>query len=231
MKARLIAVVRLILDTTYFPRYAEGTDWRTVKKYKEAMEEGAKFPPIYVVVDADGRMFVIDGWHRVQAAIKASRTTILAIVDRRLPKREWLAKGYELNAKHGRALTPQDKAMAVNRLKAAGYDITAVAKLLDISVARLSEWVLARTVKGKDGQYHVLKSGLTDQAGTSNQQNAIDQGGPIANASIRRTLDEMLAYLKAGTVDVSVEPVRERVVDIHGRLSELLGLTKCRRKA
>ena len=45
----------------------EGTDPDFVSRYAEAMERGAKFPPVLVVFD-NGKNWLVDGFHRLEAA-------------------------------------------------------------------------------------------------------------------------------------------------------------------
>lgn len=43
-------------------------NWRKAYKYAKLMEEGAKFPPIRVHLDKDGKYIVRNGAHRTVAA-------------------------------------------------------------------------------------------------------------------------------------------------------------------
>lgn len=87
------------------------TDTGTVDDYKESMSSGAVMPPITVAL-VDGVMFIVDGWHRVQAARELGYEEIEAEVT---PMTEneamWRAAG--ANQSHGLRRSNADKIRAV----------------------------------------------------------------------------------------------------------------------
>lgn len=88
-------------------------DERTVAEYAEAMREGSKFPPVKVFEDALGsRMWLADGFHRVEAAMRAGRVDIEAEITTGtfVDALRW-ALG--CNSKHGKRVTNEDKQNAM----------------------------------------------------------------------------------------------------------------------
>lgn len=227
-----IPVERLVFDREFYVRLG-GTNWQTVAKYADAMRMDREFPPIYVVptVDADDMAlrrhpdgyFVLDGWHRAEAASKIGHKTIKAIVDGALSKkrreREWLAKAARLNSEHGRALSPQDRTALALRLQKAGLGKRAIAETLATPQKTLERWLLGR-VTGGNGK--VVKAAMSPLIGTRDEALAVAHGGAIANANANRTLDEMLAILRAKLVDVADPMVAKKATEIHERLGKLL---------
>ena len=66
-------------------------DNATLEEYRDAMEAGATFPPIFVVEDGDN-LWLVDGFHRVAAAGALGRKTIDANVrEGTLEEAQWLA--------------------------------------------------------------------------------------------------------------------------------------------
>ena len=66
-------------------------DNATLAEYRDAMEAGATFPPIFVVEDGDN-LWLVDGFHRVAAAQALGRKTIDANVrEGTLEEAQWLA--------------------------------------------------------------------------------------------------------------------------------------------
>lgn len=66
-------------------------DNATLEEYRDAMDAGATFPPIFVVEDGDN-LWLVDGFHRVAAAQKLGRKTIDANVrEGTLEEAQWLA--------------------------------------------------------------------------------------------------------------------------------------------
>ena len=66
-------------------------DNATLEEYRDAMEAGATFPPIFVVEDGDN-LWLVDGFHRLAAAQKLGRKTIDANVrEGTLEEAQWLS--------------------------------------------------------------------------------------------------------------------------------------------
>lgn len=88
-----------------------GIDVGVVADYAEAMTGGAEFPPIVVFFDGEG-YWPGDGFHRLEAAKRAERDTILADV-REGGKREAVLFAVGANANHGLRRTAADKRRSV----------------------------------------------------------------------------------------------------------------------
>lgn len=84
-------------------------DNATLEEYRDAMEAGATFPPIFVVEDGDN-LWLVDGFHRLAAAQKLGRKTIDANVrEGTLEEAQWLA----CSANRGLLRDNKDKKNAV----------------------------------------------------------------------------------------------------------------------
>ena len=86
----------------------------TVNDYANEMLNGVVFPPIIVFHDGDD-YWLGDGFHRVQAARKIDRETIVAEI-RKGSARDAILHGVGSNASHGLRRTQADKRRAVERL-------------------------------------------------------------------------------------------------------------------
>jgi hypothetical protein len=86
----------------------------TVNDYATDMVDGAVFPPIVVFHDGSD-FWLADGFHRVEAARKISRETIVAEI-REGSSRDAVLHGVGSNAAHGLRRTQADKRRAVERL-------------------------------------------------------------------------------------------------------------------
>ena len=96
----------------------------TISEYAEALEEGARFPPV-VIFRAKGADLLADGFHRIQAYRRAGRSEIEADVyqggrDEAL----WFALG--ANRAHGQRLSGGDKRRAIEIAYQAWPDISQV---------------------------------------------------------------------------------------------------------
>jgi uncharacterized ParB-like nuclease family protein len=125
-----------------------GTDPATVADYAEAMESGAKFPPIVVFHDGDG-YHLADGFQRVEAARKIGREAILADV-RQGGRRDAILFAVGANANHGLRRTQDDKRRAVETL------------LRDPAWSRMSDRKVGEAAKVDHKTVAKIKRELTD---------------------------------------------------------------------
>ena len=88
-----------------------GIDVAVVADYAEAMEAGAKFPPITAYFDGTA-YWLADGFHRVAAARKVGATSIAAEVHEG-GKRDAILAAVGVNANHGLRRTMADKRRAI----------------------------------------------------------------------------------------------------------------------
>lgn len=112
--------------------------------------------------------------------------------------------------------------MVASRLKDAGYDIAAIANLIAATSETIGKWLTGSIVEDDAGDKHAIKSAMQPLIGTANEEAAFKHDGPIANADVRRTLDELTALLRAKVVDVSIPAIWDKAVEIHNRLGRLL---------
>lgn len=127
-------------DLDFFPRTHIDMD-ETVCRYTEALvaDVAFDFEPI-VVMRTNGRRYrflTLDGVHRLISYNQADRQTIPARIET-LPESQWFARSVELNAKHGRPLAQQDRAIIVQRLERDGWNIEKISDLLKVRVELLS---------------------------------------------------------------------------------------------
>ena len=105
---RMVKLSELMLSKSYQPR--SGLDEETIAEYADEIADGS-FPAVEVV-HIDDKFFVVDGFHRVEAAREAKIKEIKAVVrkgDKHLA--QWLAASS--NRKHGLRRTNADKRRAV----------------------------------------------------------------------------------------------------------------------
>lgn len=89
----------------------EALDDDTIGEYADALQDGARFPPV-VVFRAKDTVVLADGFHRVQAYRKAGRTEIEADVHQGGQEEAlWFALG--ANRAHGQRLSGNDKRRAI----------------------------------------------------------------------------------------------------------------------
>jgi hypothetical protein len=107
-------------------------DPEIVREYNEAVQGGAKFPPITVFQDPAGVCWLADGFHRVAVARQLGQKRIMADVHEGI----WvdaLRFALRANGAHGVRRTNADKAYAVK----VAYDHRAVLGLPDVPAAKM----------------------------------------------------------------------------------------------
>lgn len=95
-------------------------DERTVKSYANAMEAGAEFPPVRLA-DVGGTLYLVDGWHRYEAATVAGRWEIPATIHK-MDQREARREAALANLTHGLTLKKSEIRAAFRQfIKGAGH--------------------------------------------------------------------------------------------------------------
>jgi hypothetical protein len=163
----------------------------------------------------------------MRAYLRAKRERIPAVVER-LPESKWFARAVELNVPNGRSFTTQDKAFIANRLDREGWNETEQAKLLQMPIESLQRIKVDRLVRaqlqtGKRGGgagMLVLKAPARGLVGRAAQRAQRFQA-PLATASVVSALDQTIAVLKMGLVDMGDEAVAERIEEIRELLKGL----------
>jgi hypothetical protein len=85
------------------------------------MRKGDEFPPI-AVAKVQGRLYVVDGFHRLAAARAAKRTTIAALVAA-MTEKEAVITAIHANSTHGLRLTNSDKRRCLELFCGAGHHL------------------------------------------------------------------------------------------------------------
>lgn len=104
-KTRNIPLDSLKLDPEFQPR--AGLRQEAVNRYARQMEQGTIFPPIEVAA-INGELYVIDGFHRHAAALKAGKRKI-ACNEQRMTKDQAFLKAVQINSEHGLTYGNKDK--------------------------------------------------------------------------------------------------------------------------
>ncbi len=132
-------------DVEYDPKYQPRVEIDlegTVTRYAEALRSDPKFdfPPIVVVkmVAKPVPYLVLDGTQRKFAYERAGRRRIPAVVEV-LPESKWFARAVELNAAHGKPLTPEDQHKVIDRLQRDGWKADKIAALLKVRVESINQ--------------------------------------------------------------------------------------------
>lgn len=173
------------------------TDTGTVDDYKESMSGGAVMPPITVAL-VEGVMFIVDGWHRVQAARELEYEEIEAEV---IPMTDneamWRAAG--ANQSHGLRRSNADKIRAVEMVLA----IPTTEMMSDREIARRigvsHEFVRQHRMREEEGSASVDEVEETDEesTGVDGDDDAGDNAADEPMAEAKKKYTEIIGMIDA----------------------------------
>ena len=144
---RLFTIAELETPENIYTRARGSPWWAHVHAYAEEMKAGAKFPPI-MVGEYEGRLIVVDGYHRVGACKELKIEFINGSIKKYGSIKALVEDSVRANNHHGIRYTPQDKAHIARMLEEYGLQRDAVAELVRVPVDKL-EYFTVRNINGK----------------------------------------------------------------------------------
>lgn len=125
-----------------------GTDHATVQRYKKAMQGGETFPPI-TLAEIGGKLFVVDGHHRLEAAHAAGLPNISG-TQRRMSLDDAHKAAVVANTTHGRRLTQKEQQHAFASFIAEGLHLDPSGNALPVrAIAELCPVYSFQTISRK----------------------------------------------------------------------------------
>jgi hypothetical protein len=174
-----VKIADVFFDENLYPR--SSYDWHTGYVYSEAMKSGAVFPPIVLAV-YDGKNYLVDGKHRIEAFKLQKKPMIDAIVNVGWDKKKIFTEAVKANITHGRMLSPYDKRMVALKMIEMKMSNKEVSELIQVPFEKFEHFIgsrLINTINGEEisseenanlakeiGQA-ILKSGIKQFAGQS----------------------------------------------------------------
>lgn len=194
MAERLFAIADLELPEDIYTRARGSPWWAHVHAYAEEMKAGAKFPPI-LVGELDGRLIVVDGYHRVGAYKELKIEYIQGVYKKYTSLVDLLKDAIDANNHHGIRYTPQDKAYIAKLLQEYGLQKQEVADLVRVPVDKLNGF----TIRNLDNK--TLKAPLARlvREGKLTEEEAaeVDQSR-FSTMMLDDVLVQLISYLEFG---------------------------------
>ena len=210
---KLLKIVDLVCEEKLYPRIKLG--WLTAYQYSQAMKSGSEFPAI-VVGSFEGKMYVVDGWHRIEAKKLLKEEYIQATVKTYESFKDMFIDAVKLNATHGRPLSVQEKVRIVELLKQYGIEkeqITEIVKIPFDKIERFSE----RAIVKPNGTVEYLKS-VTAKSGVEDaEQDSFNV------RSVESLLVQLAELLKSDSFAFA-EKVQGLATEVYSLLGEKLKL-------
>ena len=136
---------QLVFSLDAWPRFALNDE--RVELFKELIASGEELPPVEVVPYQTDRYLIADGVHRANAANRAGRSQIDAVIlsleDGETPSACALRRGLETATKTALPLTTAERRQAAIRLSTRSPEMShrAIARLLGVSHDSVDRWL------------------------------------------------------------------------------------------
>ncbi|MEO5351023.1 MAG: ParB N-terminal domain-containing protein [Magnetococcus sp. YQC-3] len=205
---QLVKITDVKVDEEIYPR--NQSDWLTAFQYSRSMQAGAIFPPIMVGRYA-GQLYLIDGKHRMEANQKNKVDHIQAIVQDFKSKADMFAKAVELNVVHGKALSIQEKARAIMKLRTMNFSKEQISKIVSIPIDNLQAFVADRMVNTITGEQIIVKAPLNHLAGETVTQEVIEGQNCFGTRSQDQVLDELISLLENKGINLKNKTVLNKL--------------------
>jgi len=99
----------------------DGTDQDTVERYAEDIIRGDELPPV-TLAKQEGKYVLLDGYHRVEAARLAGKSSVIALVVSGLSEKELDIFRLTSNLQHGKVASNKDRAESCKQLLNESFD-------------------------------------------------------------------------------------------------------------
>ena len=142
-----VKIHQIEIPQGFLPRIITGTIQEKVEEYKQMIEEGVIFDPVKVWRRSDGRIWLIDGTHRLQAYKLLGMETVRAELVECENELDYRMKAIRENLKHGIPLLPQEKKLLAKLLYQSGASKEEIVKLFGISERTFYTWVNVKEEK------------------------------------------------------------------------------------
>jgi len=216
-KTRILKIDELNFDDDLYPRLK--VNWLTAYQYAQAMRAGATFPPI-LVGKYGGKMYVVDGWHRVKAYEILKEEYIEAIIKNYSSRREMLVDAINANIAHGRPLSVQEKVRLVEKLSNEKFTVEQISQILRIPVDQIEKFK-ARTIYTPSGEPIYLKSIVAKSKPTANETLTVNME-KFNVRTVIELLEQLIELLESNIFPWHDEKVRELAIKTHNLLNEKL---------
>ena len=190
------------------------------------MKAGEIFPPIEVG-RYDGKLYIIDGMHRVDAKKLLKEKYIDANIKKYENKDDMFIDAVKCNSKHGRQLSVQETARIIYKLgEEMKYGLEQIKDIIGMPVESIERMKL-KTILGPNGKPIYIK-GLSEKtaniAGVPLEELASLDQSSFNVSTIIQLLNQMIALLEGGIYPVKNEEVVDLTIRLYMLLQEKLNL-------
>lgn len=198
MKSTKISIAKLEISQQLQPR--AGLDRDTVEEYAQLLKDGTKLPPIECVSCGD-RIYVTDGFHRIEGAKLASLDRIDAVVvDGTWSEAVWAAAG--ANRTHGLKRSTADKRRATAMV------------LSDPQFALLSDREIAKHI----GVTHPFVAAMRKRLGDDDAEGEMEHGDEGEKPA---TVDDSPTGEESDTVEERMQAAKKTLATLGNAIAAI----------
>ena len=215
----VLKISDLVFDLNLYPRLKTG--WLTAYQYAMAMKAGSRFPPV-VVGRFKGKLYLLDGWHRVEALKLLGEEYVDADIRDYKSYRLMFADAVRLNATHGRPLSVQEKARIIDKLEELKFTPKEISEIIKVPVDKIARFKF-KVVTAPNGRKIYLKSVVEKTVKDENAIAKINQD-KFNVRNVQQLLEQLIVLLKAEPAIFEDEKVLELALQLYEVLAERLKL-------
>ena len=195
----------LVLDFELYPR--QKIDAVNVGEIAEAMEAGEVLPPI--VADKKSKR-VIDGFHRIRAALKVEGEDAEIEVEFRNynSEAEMFKDAVLFNASHGRKLTSYDKTHCIFKAQRLGIENTEIQKILHFKPAKIEKFKIEKVGIYKKTNVP-LKRTVQNLAGKKLTKAQVETNEKAGGMPVLFYVNQIIRVIESGSIDAENENLIE----------------------
>lgn len=160
------------INDEIYPR--ESFDTETVKRYREAMAAGAKFPPL--VITSDNHL--LDGRHRLEAYKLVGKTEVEVKIEN---PDDPATRAVELNLQHGKPLS-RFEMRELARKWYGTRPVTNIADILGVTRQTVQNWVSDLAAEREEAREEIREKALEMRAGGKTQEEVAGELGVTRQA-------------------------------------------------
>lgn len=220
---KLLARNQIVEDIELYPR--NHYNWFLGNKYAKAMRTGATFPPIVVAYFA-GKYYLVDGKHRLEALKINKEVNVQAEVLKGLSRAKIFAEAVKRNVVHGAALSTQETANCISKLRNLNFSDVQISKIVNIPANKIEKFVADRITNSITGEEIALKAPLKHLAGEEVSEEVLANQGVYSAKSQVHVVDQMLMLLETGAFNTRNESVMNKLKMVHKLIKELVLSTR-----
>jgi len=211
MKTKNIDVTQVVLNKELYPRH--NLNWAIKCRYYNALQAGAKFPPI-CVAELNNQLVLVDGNHRLNAYKDSGIATIPSEVLKGLDEKAIYIEAVKRNVSQGQAFSTYDTTKLILDLQKWQLSLEAISELISIPVDKVMPFVMARTTHITDtGEEIALKSPLKNLATIPLSSNPNDKMSGASRTQLAM-IEGVTHLVKNDWVDYTSEHIRKKMNEL-----------------